>query len=177
MKRKEIKKLALSAIICALSVVIITLGCVMDMLDLTACAVASGAVAFACIELRGKYPYLIYGVSATLTFILFPGSTASLYYAVFIGYYPIIKKYLEKIPGVFSLVAKLASFNAALGVIALLSRYLFISEEAETGKALLIAIVIFANVFFVVFDMALSVISTAYVKHFRQKWGVSRFLD
>ncbi len=177
MKRKEIKKLALSAIICALSVVIIVIGCVLDMVDLTACAVASGAVAFACTELRGKYPYLIYAVTAALSLILFPGSTASIYYVVFMGYYPIIKKFIEKIPGIFSMILKLASFNAALGIIALLSRFLFISEDADTGTALVVTIIIFANIFFVVFDLALTVITSAYLHHFRKKWGVGRFLD
>lgn len=177
MKRNEIKKLALSAIICALSVVVIILGCVIDVIDLTACAVASGAVAFACIELRGKYPYLIYGVTSALALILFPGCTASIYYVIFMGYYPIIKRFLEKIPGIFCLIGKLAAFNAALGVIALLSKFLFISEEATTGTALIVTIIIFANIFFVVFDMALTVITTAYLKHFRKKWGIGRFLD
>ncbi len=175
MKRIEIKKLSLSAILCGLSVVITALGCIFDMADLTACAVSSVIVAFSVIELRGKYPYLIYAASAVLSLIMFPGATSSLYYALFMGYYPLLKRFLERRPGVLCLILKLVSFNVAIALIVLSAKYLFLSAEAETGIGLIAAIVVLANIFFIVFDFALTVFSNAYLRHFRKKWGIDKF--
>ncbi len=174
MKRIDIKKLALSAILCGLSVVILAVGCMFDMVDLVACSVATVIIAFARIELHGKYPYLIYAASAVLAFILFPGATASLYYAAFMGYYPVLKGILEKRPGILCLVLKFVFFNLALTLIALCAKFLFLSAQAETSPALIAAIFILANIFFAVFDFALTVFCNAYICHFRKKWGIDK---
>lgn len=174
MKRIEIKKLALSAILCGLSVVILAVGCMFDMVDLISCSVAAIIVAFSKIELRGKYPYLIYATSAVLSFILFPGSTASLYYAVFMGYYPILKSFLEIRPGKRCLISKVLFFNLAFALLAFFARSLFLSPDTEISAALIGAIIILSNIFFAVFDFALTVFCNAYICHFRKKWGIDK---
>ncbi len=177
MKRKEIKKLAISAILCAFSVVVLLIGSIFEMVDITCAAIASGAIAFSALELRGKYSVLIFAVTALLSFILFPLSSASIFYIAFLGYYPIIKVYIEKIKGIFSAILKLIIFNGSFFVIFSIFRSLFLSQEADTSPIILILLIVFANIFFIVYDIALNVLITAYKRVFRKKWGIDRFLD
>ena len=94
--RKTTLRLTLSAIICALSVVLLWLGGLIQILDLSVAVLVSMLVVFAVIELRGKYPYLIYAVTSVLSFLLLPVNSAAMTYVLFAGYYPIIKALLEK---------------------------------------------------------------------------------
>lgn len=177
LKRTETKKIALASLFCALSVIICIIGCVFDMADLAATAAASVTVALAGIELRGKYPYLIYAVTGTLLFLLFPTSTVTLYFILFFGYYPIIRGILIKLPKLLSMILKFAVFNAAIVAIFFLMKKLLLFEDAETSEAWLIpALWVVANIFFFVFDFSLNIFMMAYIRVFRRKWGIDKFM-
>lgn len=176
MKRIETKKIALASLLCALSVVICILGCVFDMADLAATAAAAVLVALSGVELCGKYPYLIYAATSSLLFLFFPTSTVTLYYILFFGYYPIIRVYLLKLPKLFSAILKFAIFNLAIIAIFLLMKKLLLFEEAETEIWLIPALWIVSNIFFAVFDFSLGVFMMAYLRVFRKKWGIDKFM-
>ncbi len=176
-KRLETKKIALASLFCALSVVICIMGCVFDMADLAATAAASVTVALAGVELRGKYPYLIYAVTSALLFLFFPTSTVTLYFILFFGYYPIIRNYLLKIPKFISAIIRFAVFNVAIVAIFLLMKNLLLFEDAETTESWLIpALWVVANIFFAVFDFSLNIFMMAYLQVFRRKWGIDKFM-
>lgn len=176
MKRLETKKLALASVLCALSVVVSVLGCVFDMADLVACTGASLSVALSRIELRGKYPYLIYAVTGALLFLFFPTATVTFYFILFFGYYPIIKSFLEKLNKVLSRILKFIVFNAAIIIIFILMSKLLIAEQTESELYLLPVLWLFANIFFAVYDLSLSVFITAYLRLYRKKWGIDKFM-
>ena len=176
MKRLETKKLALASVFCALSVVISVIGCVFDMVDLVACTGASLIVALSRIELRGKYPYLIYAVSGALLFLLFPSSTVTFYFILFFGYYPIIKSLLERLRTLPSYILKFTVFNTAIIIIFILMSRLLIAEQAESELHLLPILWVFANIFFAVYDFSLSVFITAYQKIYRKRLGIDKFM-
>ena len=71
-KIKGTRALALSAVFSALGVVLLALGSLLQVLDLTMAVLASFLVILAVIELRGRYPYLIYAVTAVLGLLLCP---------------------------------------------------------------------------------------------------------
>ena len=146
------------------------------MADLTACTVASALVALADTELRGKYPYLVYAVTGMLLFLFFPTTTVTMYFILFFGYYPIIKKYVEKLPNLPALAVKFLLFNAAIVLIYFLMTKILLTAEAESGKMLLAALWIFSNIFFAVYDFSLSVMMMAYTRYYRKKWGIDKFL-
>lgn len=176
MKRLETKKLSLAALLCALSAVVAVIGCVFDMADLTACTVASVTVAICAIELGGKYPYLVFAVTGAILFLFFPSATVTWYFIMFFGYYPIVKKYLDRLPKILARVLKFVLFNAAMFMLYFLMKKLLFAAEAEEGKSLLIMLVLFANVFFAVYDFSLSVFLTAYMKYYRKRWGIDKFM-
>lgn len=176
MKRPETKKLALASVLCALSVVIAVVGCVFDMADLVACTGASLTVYLSGIELRGKYPYLIYAVTGALLFLFFPTATVTFYFILFFGYYPIIKRFLDKLNKWLSRVIKFIIFNIAIILIFILMSKLLIDGQVESELYLLPVLWLFANIFFAVYDFSLSFFSVAYIRFYRKKWGIDKFM-
>ncbi len=176
LKRLETKKIALASLLCALSVIISIMGCVFDMADLVATSASSVIVALARIELRGKYPYLIYAVVSVLLFLLFPTATVTLYFILFFGYYPIIRDFLAKTPKYICLILKFAVFNTAIIFIYFLMKKLLLFEQAETESYLIPALWFVANIFFGVFDFSLNIFMSAYTHVFRKKWGIDKFM-
>lgn len=174
--RTEIKKMALSAICCALSAAICFLGNILNIADLTACAAASGLLYIAKYELSSKYPILIYAVTSALLLVLFPTASATVFYIAFFGYYPIIKNILERLPKPIIYIVKLLLFNGILLLLFRFAKYLFIAESETVDNPLLIAALLLANVFFFVFDIALSFFGMAYEKHYRRLWGIDKLM-
>ncbi len=177
MRSKEIKSIALCAIICALSVLFIVLGGIFDMLDITAAAIASAFVAFCAIEMGEKYPYLVFAVSAALSLILCPGRTSTLYYVFFLGYYPIIRVYLDRLSRWVGILLKFIIFNVALLLMVFLAKSVFLADSTTYSVGIVIALFVFANVFFLVYDIAFNVISVSYKRYFRKRLKIDTFFD
>ena len=108
------KKLTLSAILVAMSVVVMVLGGVIPVLDLSMSAMASLIVAFAYIEIGSPYTWLIWVSTTVLSAVLFPGSLLWVSYLVAFGIYPIVKGYIERAPRGIWLLLKLLFANAAI---------------------------------------------------------------
>ncbi len=176
MKRTEIKKIALASLFCALAVVISVIGCVFDMADLAATAASSVLVALAKLELRGKYPYLIYAVVSALLFLFFPTATVTLYFIMFFGYYPIIRDFISRVPKYLRIALKFLCFNAAIVVIYFLMEKLLLSSDTESEAYLIPALWFVANLFFAAFDFSLNIFMSAYIHVFRKKWGIDKFM-
>lgn len=168
-RKKSTRYLALSAILVALGVIFLTLGAFVEVLDLSMAAIASLTVIFAVIELKGRYPYLVYLATTALSLLLLPGQTPPLLYALFAGYYPILKAILE---GRFSRpvawLFKILSFLAALALILFVSVKLFLLYEV-TWQAWYWALPIACVAVFVIYDIALTRLITAYFLHWRRR--------
>lgn len=165
MKKSETKKIALAAVLAALACVLVFIGTVFDLFNLAASAAASLVVALAVIELKGKYPFLIYLTTSALSLILMPMSAATLYFVFFFGYYPLLKFVLSKKNKVLAWVVKLSAANTAMILFIVFFRSIFGIEE--TGAALLYFTLLPFNVFFVAFDFLLSMLTTLYLVKLR----------
>ena len=167
-KIKGTRALTVSAVLCALGVILLALGSLLQILDLTMAAVASILVIFAVIELGGKYPFLIYVVTALLSMLLVPYKTAPLLYLCFAGYYPLLKAVLEgNLPKVWSWVLKLLTFNAALALT------LFLSFKLFTGFEITVTwyywLLPACSLVFIVYDIALTGLITTYLRVWRKR--------
>ncbi len=171
-RKNETRTLVIAAVVAALGVVTLTLGSIVQVLDLSVAVIASLFVVFAVIELKGKYPYLVYVVTALLAMLLLPIKTAPLVYLCFTGYYPIIKSKLERrrMPPVLRWVCKILVFNVALAVAVLVSVFiLHISVPAVWCYWLLPLL----TPIFVLYDVALTRLITFYLVRLRNRF---RFL-
>ncbi|MBE6587350.1 MAG: hypothetical protein E7647_02915 [Ruminococcaceae bacterium] len=164
------KRLAVSALLSALSFVFMYAGALTGVFDL--CAVVAGALfcAFAVIELRGIWPWLVCATTGALSLLLLPDKFVALEYIALGGIYPILKAYFERLPKVPSWAAKLGAFNVMLTLCLILARFVMgIQEEWVAFNAL---VYLAGNVFFVIFDYSLTVFISYYMNKLRQRMKI-----
>ena len=171
-KIKGTKALTVSAVLCGLGVILLALGSLLQILDLTMAVVASLLVIFAVIELGGKFPFLIYVVTSVLAVLLVPYKTAPLLYLCFAGYYPILKAILEgRLPRFWSWVLKLVIFNAGLSLTLFLVLKVLVAFTVPSFWYYFLLPAL--SLVFVVYDVALTRLISSYLLKWRQRF---RFL-
>ena len=91
------KRIVVAGVLVALSVIILYLGCAIEVLDLTMSAIVSLLVVVIVIEMGYNYAWLSYVSTSILSLVLLPQKTPAIFYMCFMGFYPIIKSYIERI--------------------------------------------------------------------------------
>ena len=164
----ETRRMTACAVLCGLNIVIMYLGTVIEVLDLSASVVASLACIFAVIEMGGSFPWLIYAVTGVLSLILLPfPKTVAFIYVLFSGYYPILKAHIERLSRPLAWVAKLILFNVALtGLVALSTWVLNIPDGLFEAN---VFVYLLGNVTFIVYDIALTGLITTYLRVWRKR--------
>ena len=111
------KRIVVSGVLVALSVIILYLGCAIEVLDITMSAMVSLLVVVIVIEMGYSYAWLTYIATAILSVLLLPQKSPAIFYACFMGFYPILKSYIERIgSGLVRWIIKLIVGNAAIGL-------------------------------------------------------------
>ncbi len=112
----------------------------------------------------------VYAVISLLGLLLSPETEAAVVFLI-LGYYPILRHRLNRLPGPLRLAAKLAVFNGAVALACAAAIILFrlpLAAEAEAGGAvpLLPAMALLGNATFLLLDRALGPLEAAY----RRRW-------
>ena len=152
----------------ALAVVILLLGSLIELLDLSAAAMASLVIMVAVIDLGIGYAAGVYAVAAVLSVLLFP-KTATIVFAAFVGYYPIVKVYLDRIkPRLLQYTVKLVMFNTFLFAILWLVEQLL--GAGNDWSALGVPLYVLGNLTFLVFDLAIARLSLFYIHKIKRRF-------
>ena len=179
------KRMAVCALFCAVGVVLLSLGALTEILDLTAAMFVSLLLIPIVVEYGGAYPYLVWAVTGVLGLIIMPQSWATQMYAGFLGYYSILKNVLERIrvkPVVWLL--KLVIFNVAL--VAYMLILFFLSgrtqsffdtikgffggvEILQASNWWLLALLALFEFMFVIYDVLVSKSAILYMYRFRNR--------
>ncbi len=167
------KKITLSAMIVALGVVLMSIGALVELVDLSLAAVVSLFVVFAMIEIGMPYPWLIWVCTSLITFLLFPGNTIWLMYLSF-GAFPILKAYIERLPRGLWLILKLLYLNAIIVALYFLTELIFGIPLFEGALWLCIVAYVFMNIAFIAYDRLITVMVRVYFERFRHRF--SKFL-
>jgi len=172
-RNKTTRRLAAAALLAALGTVLLAVGALVDVLDLSMAAIAALTVVFAVIELRGPYPYLIYAVTSLLGLLLLPSKTPALIYALFAGYYPVVKAVFERhFPRPVAWLFKILLFNAALALsVFLVVRFFMAPGSVERWHYWLLLI---GTPVFVLYDYALTKLITVYLLRWRGRLRLFR---
>ena len=169
------KRIVVSGVLVALSVIILYLGCAIEVLDITMSAMVSLLVVVIVIEMGYSYAWLTYIATAILSVILLPQKSPAIFYACFMGFYPILKSYIERIgSGLVRWIIKLIVGNAAIGLMFAIL-LIFLPDEFEGGVMLLITYAL-AVAAFVMYDIALSKLITLYFKMIRDRIKIYKYL-
>lgn len=158
MKNKT-KNTAVCGLITALSVVLMMLTTLVPVFMYVIPIVTGLLVLFVADTAHKKWALGVYFSTAFLSLLLITDKEAALTYALFFGYYPLIKDIIEKLPKALSWVLKLVLFNLAAVGIGAISFFLFgVSGEEynEFGKYTVPILLIMANVCFILYDVCLT---------------------
>ncbi len=150
---KRTKKITLSAMLCALCVVALLAGSLVNVLDASAAILASFIMIVAVSELGTPYSLGIYASASLLALLLLPEKSPAVYFLFFSGYYPIIVRRLSLLPKVLSWFVKFIIFNCAMvGVYLVL---LFIIGGIEPFSLMTVLFFIALNGVFILYDIAM----------------------
>ena len=158
MKNKT-KNTAVCGLMTALSVVLMLLTTIIPVFMYVIPIVTGLLVLFTADVSNKKWGAGVYFSTAFLSMLLITDKEAALTYALFFGYYPLIKELLEKLPKLVATILKLLLFNTATIGIGVISFYLFGlsgDEYNEFGKYTIPILLIMANVAFILYDFCLT---------------------
>ena len=153
----------------ALGVVILYIGSVTDIMDLSIAVLASLGVLFAIAELGGKYAFAVYAGTSIISFMLVPNKWIAVYFVMFFGIMPITKRLFEKTGKIFSWVLKIAAFNAEIFAFYFIAREFGFFAETESGLPYLLAMLLLANVSFTLADIAYTLLLREYYRKYRAR--------
>ena len=166
---KPVRALTLSAVLAALSVLLLFLGSLFDVTDLAAVMVASFFVVLVVIECRGAWPWLLYVSVSVLSFLLLPGRFVSVEYALFGGIWPILKYWLERLPRLPSVLLKLLVGNALAAFAAWLGLKFF-GLEVPSALWLKVAAVVLWEAVLVLYDFLLTRLIVIWCVKYRSRF-------
>ena len=169
------KRIVVTGVLVALSVIILYLGCAIEVLDLTMSAIVSLLVVVIVIEMGYKYAWFAYVATAVLSLVLLPQKTPAIFYTCFMGFYPIIKSHVERFgSALVRWTIKLIAGNAALiAMFWLIS--IFVPDEFEGGW-LLVGTYALGLLAFIMYDVALTKLITFYFIKLRDRIKIYKFL-
>lgn len=165
---KRTRKVAFAGVFAALCIVFLFIGSLFQTLDLSAAAFASLVVLIAFIELGKGWAFGIYVTASVISLLMLPQKTAAAVFALFLGFYPVLKEFLNRIKPIWlSYFARIFCFNVFLTALIFAAQHLLYLEEEFLGFEL--AIYLLSNITFLVFDLALERIANTYVKRIRPR--------
>ncbi len=172
--RMQVKYLTVSALLCALGVIILGLGSLIEVIDMSVAVLASVLVTYAVIEIGGAYPWLIWIVTSVVAMLLLPLKSPVLFYALLLGFYPILKEKIERRfrfwPGMLVKTGiPILSFGAIYLVARLFAPALL--EGLETLPLILLFLLL-AFAAFYLYDFCLTRLITLYLVRLRRRFRI-----
>ncbi|CZT55034.1 hypothetical protein BN3661_00105 [Eubacteriaceae bacterium CHKCI005] len=166
-------KVTLGGMIAGLSVVCMFLTRVIPTMTYALPAIAGALLILLTIEAGTKWALGAFAVTAVLSFVLAVDPQASILYVAFLGYYPILKSWLERIPKRWiEWVVKFALFNVAAVASYWVTIWItgvpddFLTSFGAWGPVILLAL---GNVTFLIYDYALTKVITLYMYRFHKR--------
>lgn len=161
------KRIALSGILGALSIVCLFLAAYLPAGRLGFYTVSSFLCGIIIIEFGGRAGWAFYAATGLLSLVLVPDKLGIVPYIMFFGIYAIIKYYIEKLGKMLpEVLLKLAFFNLCLGLAYLLVRQVF--AYAVDTRLPWIILIIAAQGAFVVYDYVFSRLAAYYRLNLRK---------
>ena len=136
--RHTTRRVATCGVFCALAVVMLGLGAVIEVLDVTASAAAALILLPVLLCYGKKYGWLAYAVTATLGVLLMPQSLAAWMYAGLTGFYPMVKMKLDRLPRLLGWLIKLALLTAVLALYLAVFYFIMLGGEGSFSNAFLL---------------------------------------
>ena len=170
---KNTLKVTLGGVIAALSIALMFLTAVIPFGTYAFPTFAGILLCVIVIEFGYPWAFGVYFVVSSLSMLLLSDKEAALFYAAFLGYYPIIKSLLERIRSrVVQYIIKLLIFNAAM-VAAFYIGILLLGIPKDSfvlfGVYLPWVFLLLGNAFFFVYDLSVTKLVTIYLVKYHDR--------
>jgi hypothetical protein len=152
----------------ALGVIFLGIGALIEVLDISMAVIASICVIIPMIEYGKGTPWMVYAAISVLSLLLLPNKFPAALFALFAGFYPILKEKLERKNTVIRWILKELIFNISLAIIVLLYFFLFFKGTIQVPWMIAVAIIL-AELVFILYDKAISKLIRIYVMEFRHR--------
>lgn len=129
------RRIAICAMLSALAVVFIAIGGLIEIMDLTAAAAASLILLPILLTYGPRYAIMAYAVAGILGVILMPQSMAAWVFLGLVGYYPIIKRGLDRLPKALGYLVKMLLVAAVMILYLLLFYFVFMQGQGTFLEA------------------------------------------
>lgn len=170
---KSSVKVALGGAVAALGLVLMFLTAIIPFGTFAFPTFAGMLLVVIVIEIGYGFSVAVYTVTAVLSFLLVPDKEAALFYTAFLGFYPIIKSLIERLPNkVMQIVIKLIIFNACMiGAFFIAIYLLSIPKESFNlfGVYLPYVFLILGNFAFLLYDFCITRVVTIYLFKWHDK--------
>ena len=160
------RQIALGGVLAALAVVILLLGGIIPVDTYIAPMLAALPLVILLVQLSKGLCAGWYAVVALLGVLLCPDKETAFVF-VFLGWYPLAKPALDRLPKAIGLLCKLLLFNISIAALYTLLILVFqlealVQEAKETGLVMLIVLLLMGNLSFVLFDILLGRLTVLY---------------
>jgi hypothetical protein len=156
----------------ALGVIFLGIGSLLEVLDISMAVIASLCVIIAVIEYGKSAPWMVYAAISLLSLLLIPNRLPAIFFALFFGFYPIIKEKLERLPRVISWLLKEIIFNVAFAIMAILVMFVFTIGEVAIDLPYILGIVFLGELTFVLYDIAMTRLISLYIFKLRARFRI-----
>lgn len=136
---QKTKRLALSAVLSALGVVLLGFGAIIEVMDITTSMLASLLLLPIILCYGNGYACMAYAVTGILSLILMPQGFSSWLYLGLMGYYPMIKSKLDRLPRFLGYALKAVLLLAVLGLYFVLFYFLMMHGVGSLTDAFTLA--------------------------------------
>ena len=148
--RTSARRIAICSMMAALSVVLMLLGAILE-LGMYAAPLMAGLCFIPIGQKYGrKYQWMLYSVTGILCLLIVPNMEENLMFIGLLGWYPILRPTLQKLPKLLRLIVKLAVFNVIIIGIEWLVMTVLAPEVV--GDVLLWVLLALGNITFVAYD-------------------------
>ena len=144
------KRMAVCAMMTALVVVLMFLGAVLELGMYASPLFAGISLIIIGLNYGTKYHTMVWIASSILCFMLVPNIEQNLFYFCLLGWYPILRPWLQKLPGFLRILIKLTIFNAISITIEAMIIYLILPEALTSG--MIAVLLILGNITFLAYD-------------------------
>ena len=176
MKRNASYKVALGGIISSLCVFLMFLTGILPLFTYVLPALAGMFLMIIVVEIDKKWAFVTFAGVSILSLLIAPDKEAAVLFTLFLGHYPIIKSYIEKIKFRWlEWIVKVLTFNACILISYLIIINVFGMKDVldgfgQFGRIGIIAVLILANITFVLYDILLTLALTDYMQKYRPKF-------
>ncbi len=175
MNNKLAFKIALGGVISSLCLMFMFCSGLFPMFDYTIPTFSGFLMVIMIVETSAAWAFTTYVAVSFLALLITPNLQCSLLFVIFMGYYPILKYYLDRLKNrILAWVIKFAVFNAAVLLFYFLFQFVFMTEDLlegmeKFGEYAKVILLVGANLFFILYDHLVGQLTDIYVNWFRKR--------